>query len=1471
MSHCFTCGGKLEGAEKFKCNVFDCHAFMHKNCCSIYKPNRNTWFSYCYNHYESNFGKHEDNISNVSITSVDKRRNNAKNALNVEESNNYTSTPLNEDFSNKTLKNKTNVFNSNNQQNSKRTSTNDHRTKPNINSNPYEEESEDQDELVFVECNKERNPPNRTILSHVFDLFKSKPKETKNDDPVSEKKINQNLKENNFCARCNSNVLNPYKCRYCLMCVHYECIASTKNNVRRDKEDESWSIQPSKKLFTCKGCNPRYKSFVNNENCEFRMNANNYNENNWNNLPHYNANMPIGLNYSNDPSAILSHGPLYNQSNNFSLPNRSASNYDYFYTQRMVYKKLPLVTDTEQTWRLFFQSYINSKEYFDDAGNITRIMNAIKCEEIKEIGGLNLFEQGFYHQTILEINARVSGSDKMVIKLYQDIKRIRKPENYDHENILKAIDKIRNFFNLIWKEKRVGYLYDTNLCIDIMQKLPDRAYNRLTSLMIDAKRMNRGFYIQDIMPEISKLTEETRSKIEMKNISERHYTKNNRNEYSHLNTLQDNEEVFENCEQVKTAQVFKFNKCFLPNHGGHRPNECEKLWSISGLEAKKLGLEYKRCVICGLAAHATKICPYAKKLICRQKDCNENHYRLYCEKRPSKKNEKSSFNVEQDLELENYFADCNKIQPDVDESSSESDDVSNLNEITEKISKLTNRDFFFSNISSYSLEGSTKTCFSEGSKLNEDKQLSEKFKIIGFKKLFLVAIRLLIKILKLFKINSEKLYTFTIRSIFSLQTNYNLTTFQKKSSKNILPTVKVAILTPFGIKNGVFLLDSGSTTSLINNEFANNLKAKGIESCITVNGINSKKKNEDSRIIKLKITRIEDTVNFTYVAFHTFNDLKVSNQIFIASEFYNRYKHLKHLELHDFNEVDGLIGLDNIHIFDWTVVKAKRDENYLPLGIRTAIGDCVMHCEEQLINIYDKCTSGISEENHFLQVESISSTYTISDLENYLALEINQDEDFETEYNKIEELLHLQNCSEFINDSRENYYEQLARETLERETKLLSDSKHFQAPILWKDKENLKMPTEDSYRNALKRFLIIEKYGKRRNEFHEYENEVRNLIEKKYAVQLTPQEIMTHTKLSYYVATFFIKPENKRRRMIFDFKSKVNGISYNSNVIGSLNLLNRIDVILNKAREGKFLIKGDIGEMFHQIYLTDEDAESMRFLFRFSDEQEIQHYKLKVLPFGCASSPTISQFVKNKIAESMRDKNPIVYESLLYNTYMDDTIHSLSSKNTIVKLATDLKYVLKENGFNMLKINSNSKEINEELKIKLNEYDEEKLFSKEIEERLLGYEFNMETDSISTIFTIDSLPTNVKNNLNHPSKRNVLQVMNSLFDPLGLFGYISAKMKILYKRVCENHKKWDEKINAEFIPQWNTCLEYYNKAKDIKISRWISRPAACIIELKIIPRDITHLIRKNNLVKDNQQINQNSAETFFHNKSKLGT
>ena len=88
---------------------------------------------------------------------------------------------------------------------------------------------------------------------------------------------------------------------------------------------------------------------------------------------------------------------------------------------------------------------------------------------------------------------------------------------------------------------------------------------------------------------------------------------------------------------------------------------------------------------------------------------------------------------------------------------------------------------------------------------------------------------------------------------------------------------------------------------------------------------------------------------------------------------------------------------------------------------------------------------------------------------------------------------------------------------------------------------------------------------------------------------------------------------------------------------------------------------------------------------------------------------------------------------------------------------------------------------------------------------MLGLSWNIENNMIHFLFEHISQ----KKERLEPTKRNLLSLLSSLFDPLGLISRVVVSMKILFQDVCKNKLGWHEAFSDDMkkrLDQWVSDL-----------------------------------------------------------------
>ena len=71
-----------------------------------------------------------------------------------------------------------------------------------------------------------------------------------------------------------------------------------------------------------------------------------------------------------------------------------------------------------------------------------------------------------------------------------------------------------------------------------------------------------------------------------------------------------------------------------------------------------------------------------------------------------------------------------------------------------------------------------------------------------------------------------------------------------------------------------------------------------------------------------------------------------------------------------------------------------------------------------------------------------------------------------------------------------------------------------------------------------------------------------------------------------------------------------------------------------------------------------------------------------------------------------------------------------------------------------------------------------------------------------------------------PTKRNILRVSASIYDPLGLILPITTRVKIIFQLLCQDKRDWDEAVPADISVTWNKFLSELHSVNSVRIARY---------------------------------------------------
>ncbi len=206
--------------------------------------------------------------------------------------------------------------------------------------------------------------------------------------------------------------------------------------------------------------------------------------------------------------------------------------------------------------------------------------------------------------------------------------------------------------------------------------------------------------------------------------------------------------------------------------------------------------------------------------------------------------------------------------------------------------------------------------------------------------------------------------------------------------------------------------------------------------------------------------------------------------------------------------------------------------------------------------------------------------------------------------------------------------------------------------------------------------------------------------------------------------------------------------------------------------------------------------------------------------FGAVSSPSCAAFALRKTADDHKcEFREEVVQTLKDNFYVDDCLKSVASEEA-VSLVQDLSNLCQQGGFTLTKWISNKRTVlhslHEECRAK--EWKELDLDKDSLPvERALGLLWCAETDSFKFKIEIQEKSC---------TRRGMLSVSSSVYDPLGFLAPVVLPAKIMLQELCRRNFGWDETVPHDILRGWTRWLKELNALSEFKVERCV-KPIKC--------------------------------------------
>lgn len=591
--------------------------------------------------------------------------------------------------------------------------------------------------------------------------------------------------------------------------------------------------------------------------------------------------------------------------------------------------------------------------------------------------------------------------------------------------------------------------------------------------------------------------------------------------------------------------------------------------------------------------------------------------------------------------------------------------------------------------------------------------------------------------------------------------------------------------------HGIAFLDEGSNGTFMDEETAKRLELTGPRKSVCVSYSNgSQHVEEHSMKVSLTISGSSSKdKSFTLNCF-TVKKLEQPKQTLDYNKLAEQYPHLRGLPVESYKDVKPqvMIGLDH---WQFGVPIKSRFEDSGPVASKCLLGWTVYAAPQ---------SAGLVSINHCCVVPEESKDSWRRDVHQMI-----------TDFMSIDSL-GIQPPAH----NTASKEEQRAWEILKNETKY--DDKRYTTALLWRH-EDVELP--DSRPMARKRLNCLRARMARDQKLEDamYE-QIDGFLKKGYLRKLTTEEIAREWKRVWYLPLFPTKNPNKpdKFRVVADAKSEVNGVSLNTGLIKGPEIGHSLFGILLRWRRGKVAFIGDTKEMYQQVGVRLEDQHAQRVLFCERGSEQPSEYVFNVLTFGATCSPAIAKYVRDLKADNHAEQFPKAAKSIKRSSYMDDQLESVDTAEEAIQLIEDIIEVQSRANFEVRGWKSNSHEVMAHFGDKETQQQVAITMGDEAE-KVLGMWWLMNLDCFTFLLKFNKGSKEVLTGQRPPTKREMLVVLMSLYDPLGLIAHYLAFLKVLLQDVWRSNCDWDEVLNSQLQQRWTKWILILPSLEKLQIPR----------------------------------------------------
>ena len=334
---------------------------------------------------------------------------------------------------------------------------------------------------------------------------------------------------------------------------------------------------------------------------------------------------------------------------------------------------------------------------------------------------------------------------------------------------------------------------------------------------------------------------------------------------------------------------------------------------------------------------------------------------------------------------------------------------------------------------------------------------------------------------------------------------------------------------------------------------------------------------------------------------------------------------------------------------------------------------------------------------------------------------------------------------------------------------------------------------------------------------------MKNNIERNFVEEVPSNQLSPPIGTFWYLPIFSIWNENKKKlRLVYDASAKYQKVSLNDTLYQGPDLNNQLRGVLLRFREKPVGFGGDIESMFNMFRVPPNQRDLLRYYW-FKDNDPTKNlvpYRSCSHIFGCTSSPAVAIYALKYCAEIIAE---LGYEAaknyIMRAFYVDDGLFSVDTVEEAIDIMEKARKILQTHNIRLHKLISNDSRVLAHFPASECAVDPTRL---ELQQPSIQRTLGVSWDTQEDVFVMRvCVPHRLF------TKRGIVSVINTIYDPWGLASPAVLEGKLLQRKIIPPKKEgsplknydWDDILPNELKPAWEHWTSSLHELDNIKVPR----------------------------------------------------